>query len=171
MNFLELCKRRYSERKFDTRPIEEKKLLYILEAGRLAPTACNFQPQRIYVLNREETLNPVRKATYGAPVALLVCYDMNAAWRIASDRYYENFNSGEQDASIVATMMMMAATEQGIHSSWVRGFDSKELAETYNLPENVRPVMLLALGYPMRESAPARMHPSRKPLEETVTTL
>ena len=49
MNFLELAKNRYSERYFDSRPVEQEKLDKILEAGRNVPTACNYQTQRLYV--------------------------------------------------------------------------------------------------------------------------
>ena len=68
-------------------------------------------------------------------------------------------------------MMMVAAEEQGVHSLWVRGFDSKTIAETYHLPDNVLPVMMLALGYPSEEAAPSSWHFLRKPLEETVIRL
>ncbi len=46
MDFLELAKSRYSERYFDSRPVEGEKLDTILEAGQVVPTACNYQPQR-----------------------------------------------------------------------------------------------------------------------------
>lgn len=71
MDFLEFCQQRYSERKFDARPVEEEKLLRILEADCLVPTACNYQPQRIYVLNKKDILSPVHKATYHAPKSLI----------------------------------------------------------------------------------------------------
>lgn len=51
MDFLEMAKNRYSERFFDSRPVEQEKLDRILEAGRIVPTACNYQPQRFYVLH------------------------------------------------------------------------------------------------------------------------
>uniref|UniRef100_UPI004028B686 nitroreductase family protein n=1 Tax=Dialister sp. TaxID=1955814 RepID=UPI004028B686 len=53
MSFMELAKDRYSERKFDSRPVEQDKIDRILEAGRIAPTACNYQPQRVYVIRSE----------------------------------------------------------------------------------------------------------------------
>ena len=56
MTFLELAKERYSERYFDSKPIEDEKLKLILEAGRIAPTGCNYQPQRIYVIQSEEAM-------------------------------------------------------------------------------------------------------------------
>jgi nitroreductase len=50
MDFLELAKSRYSERFFDSKPIEKEKMDRILEAGRIVPTACNYQPQHFYVI-------------------------------------------------------------------------------------------------------------------------
>lgn len=77
MDFLELCKNRYSVRKFSGRTVEDEKLEKILEAGRLAPTAKNSQSQRIFVLKTESSLQKIYEATpmaYNAPVVLAVCY-------------------------------------------------------------------------------------------------
>lgn len=62
MDLLELLKKRYSVRKFDSRKVEKEKLDLILEAGRVAPTAVNFQPQRILVLQNEEALGKLKIA-------------------------------------------------------------------------------------------------------------
>ena len=64
MDFLELAKRRYSERRFDPRPVEQEKLDRILEAGRVVPTAHNNQPQRIYVLRSPEALETLPAPTH-----------------------------------------------------------------------------------------------------------
>jgi nitroreductase len=56
MTFMELARNRFSERHFDSRPVEEEKLQRILEAGRIAPTACNYQPQRIYVIRSKAAM-------------------------------------------------------------------------------------------------------------------
>ncbi|MDR1630295.1 MAG: nitroreductase family protein [Oscillospiraceae bacterium] len=50
MNFLELAKKRYSVRKYESRPVEKEKLLTILEAGRVAPSACNYQAHKVLVI-------------------------------------------------------------------------------------------------------------------------
>ncbi len=75
MDFLELAKNRYSERSFDSKPLEEKKLYKILESGRIAPTACNNQPQRFYILKSKEALKKASELTYiyNAPIVVLVC--------------------------------------------------------------------------------------------------
>ena len=78
MDFLQLAKDRFSERRFDSRPIEQEKLDRILEAGRIVPTACNYQPQRFVVIKSNEALSILDKVTsyrYNAPVVILVCYD------------------------------------------------------------------------------------------------
>ena len=168
MEFLELAKKRYSERSFDkSHKIEEEKLSKILEAGRVAPTACNFQPQKIYVLKTEDSLWKVAKLThtYEASVVLLVCYDETIVWKNARE---EGYNTGEQDAAIVASSMMFEAEELGIHSLWIRGFNSKVVSETFELPENIKPVMMLALGYPSEKSEPSPRHSEKKPLSDTV---
>ena len=172
MNFIELSKARYSVRNFDQRPIESEKLQTILEAGRLAPTATNAQPQRIFVLQSPEMLEKIRSATrmaFNAPVVLMVCYDKTVSWK--ATRFGEDYDAGEMDASIVTTAMMMQAAELGIGSLWARGFNGPEIAAAFDLPENLHLVCLLDLGYPAADSQPSERHDSRLPLEETVKTL
>ena len=171
MEFLELANNRYSERSFDkSRPIEEEKLSKILEAGRLAPTACNFQPQKIYVIKSEDALWKAAKLThtYNAPVVFLICYDINVVWKNSRE---EGYNSGEQDASSVLTSMMFEAESLGIHTLWIRGFSSAAVAESFELPENIKPAMMLAIGYPTEASAPSPRHSDRKPLPDIVEEL
>ena len=71
MSFLDLAKERFSVRRFDARPVEQEKLDRILEAGNVAPTGCNNQPQRVYVLKSAEALAKIRSLTrcaFDAPV-------------------------------------------------------------------------------------------------------
>jgi len=174
MEFFELAKKRYSERVFDSRPIEQEQLDKILEAGRVVPTACNYQPQRFYLLKSAGALAMAAKVTsftYRAPLIILVCYDARKVWRNPGDRYYQNYNSGEQDASIAATTMMYQAEALGVHSLWIRGFDSKSVVDTFELPDYIIPVMMLGLGYPTEKSKPHQWHFLRKPIEEMVTEL
>ncbi|MCR4707493.1 MAG: nitroreductase family protein [Clostridiales bacterium] len=174
MTFMELAKNRYSERFFDPRPVEQEKLDQILEAGRIVPTACNYQPQRFYVLRSPETLAKAKTVTpfhYNAPLMLLVCYDAETVWRNPQDRYYRNYNSGEQDASIAATTMMYEAEELGVHTIWIRGFDSKSIVDTFGLPDYMIPVMMLGLGYPNDRAKANAWHYQRKPIEDFVFEL
>lgn len=174
IDFLELARNRYSERFFDSRPIEQDKLDRILEAGRIVPTACNYQPQKFYLIRSEEGLAKLRTVThfhYNAPLMILVCYDIREVWTNPSDRYYRNYNSGEQDASIVATTMMYEAEELGIHTIWIRGFDSKTVVDTFGLPDYMVPVMMLGLGYPNERAKANAWHYRRRPIEDFVHEL
>lgn len=161
MTFIELAKARYSVRSFKDTPVEEEKLAAILEAGRIAPTARNNQPQRIYVVKSNEMLakmNEVSPCIYNAPLVLAVCYDEEAQAR----------NFGEMDASIVCTHMMLEAWELGVGSCWVGRFDADKCAAALGLPPTERPVALLPLGYAAEGAQPAPQHTSRLAAEETV---
>ncbi len=174
MEFMELARNRYSERFFDSRPVEQEKLDLILEAGRIVPTACNYQPQKFYVIRSAEAMAKLKKVTpfhYNAPLVILVCYDAREVWTNPGDRYYRNYNSGEQDASIAASTMMYEAEELGVHTIWIRGFDSKSVVDTFGLPEHMIPVMMLGLGYPNEKAAANPWHFKRKPIEDFVTEL
>ncbi len=166
-NFFDLAKDRYSVRKFAPLPVEGEKLFRILECGRLAPTAKNNQPQKIYVLESEEALAKVRaltRCTFDAPVVLLICGDKKQAWI----NPHTGHSSAEMDASIVATHMMMAAEELGLGTTWVCWFDTEKAKEVFALPEDIQPYCLLPIGYPADDAVPSPNHLLRKPLEETV---
>lgn len=170
---MELARDRYSERVFSERPVEEEKLVQILEAARLAPTARNYQPQRIFVIRSEEALETARGlhlSHYNAPLMLLVCYDRTTVWHNQREQW-RDYESGEQDATIAAATMMYEAEDLGVHSLWLRGFDAKAVVEAFHLPENIVPVMIFSMGYPAEESKPHPWHFERKKLEEIVTEL
>ena len=169
MSFIELAKRRYSERYFADTPLEEEKLYQILEAGRIAPTACNNQPQRFYVLKSSVALAKAAQLTYtyNAPVVVLVCYIHADAWHNPRD----GFCSGDMDASIAASSMMFEAEDLGVHSIWLRGFDAGKVQEAFDLPDGTVPSLMLALGYPSEKSKPAPLHEQREPIEEFVIEL
>lgn len=167
MDFLDLAKQRYSVRKFSSRKIEPEKVAAVLAAGRVAPTAVNYQPQRILVLDSEENLNKLKACTpyhFHAPLALLVCYDAAVSWK----RSYDGRDMGEVDASIVATHLMLAITALGLGSTWVGHFDPQKLKAEFALPANIIPVALLPVGYPADASVPHANHYTRFALGETV---
>ena len=170
MDFLEIARSRYSCKKFDSRQIEKKQLNTILEAGRLAPTAKNLQEQRVYVVQSAEglakidTLTPCR---YGAPTVIIMAFDKNNVFTYPGQKY----DSGIEDATIVATHMLLAAKSAGVESCWVNFFDPDKAAEAFQLPENEEILMFLCLGFAAEGSGPLANHSSRKPLEETVTYL
>lgn len=168
MDFKELVKARYSVRKFSDRQIEKETLDTILEAGRLAPTAKNLQPQRIYVMQSEESLakiNELCPCIYGAKTVMLFTYDRDEDWKNALE---DGVHSGQQDVSIVATHMMMQATDLGVGTLWINKFPNSETEKAFNLPKNERAVLLMAFGYMRDNCRPASLHTIRKPIEELV---
>ncbi len=161
------AEKRYSCRSFEQRPVEKSDMDKILEAGRIAPTAGNFQPQRIIVVNTPEGMRKLAQCThytYGAPAALIVCYDENEVWV----RNYDGKNAGDVDASIVATQMMLQAAELDIGTCWIGHFDPWKIKELFNIPEHVVPVAILDMGYPGEKGQPHPVHWKRKALSETV---
>ena len=168
MHFQELAKNRYSVRSFQDTPIEEEKLNLILEAGRVAPTACNNQPQKIYVANSAESrqkLASVCRCTFGAPTILVVCYDRNRDWK---NKLMPGYESGETDAAIVCTHMMLQAVELGIGSCWVGYFDALAVAEVLGLPENITVSALLPMGYPAENAEPLPLHSSCRDFSDAI---
>ena len=135
MEFSAVIRDRYSCKKFSSAPVEREKLEAILEAGRVAPTAKNLQEQRIYVLESAEDLAMVDRLTpcrYGAPTVLAVAYDKNNVFTYPGGKR----NSGVEDASIVATHLMLAAYDAGVDSCWLNFFDPDKAAQELGLPEN-----------------------------------
>ena len=168
MEFKEVIERRYSCRKFDGRKIERAQLEAILEAGRIAPTAKNLQEQRIYVIESEQALEAVDRLTpcrYGAPTVLAVAYDKNSVFTYPGGRV----NSGAEDATIVATHMILAAANEGVDSVWLNFFDPDIAAKELGLPENEEIVMMMPLGFAAEGAGPSPQHASKKALAETVT--
>jgi nitroreductase len=167
MPFLELAKKRYSVRDFKPGAIEQEKLQTILEAGRVAPTAANRQPQRVIVVQQKEGLAKIAKAAkiFDAPLALIVCAERDAVWV----RSFDGKNTAEIDASIVADHMMLQATELGLGSVWGCHFKPDVLREEFSIPANWEPVNILAIGYANCPDAPPDRHSTtRKPMQETV---
>lgn len=166
MNFLELVEKRCSVRKYEKTKVEKDKLLKILEAGRLSPTGANAQPQRIIVL-QEDGLEKLGKTANlcGAPLALLVCADHKSVWK----RPFDGKDISEIDVTIVTTNMMNAAVDLGLGTLWICYFDPSVIKESFNLPDNVEPVNILAIGYPEANAKVSEKQvKNRKPLEDTV---
>ena len=171
MDFQQLIKDRFSVRKFAPTPIEEEKLTTILEAAQVAPTACNNQPQRIYVLKSKEALTKISsvvKYIFNAPLVFMICVNEDVSWKNSRDAGY---SSGEMDASIVCTQMMLQAQALGLGSLWIRGYATEDVTRLFPLPLGERLVCLLAVGYAAPDAKPAPYHTKREPLENIVRFL
>lgn len=143
------------------------KLARILEAGRVAPTGANRQPQRLVVVQSKEGMEKLARCTrdFGAPTAIVVCADTSEAWT----RKYDDKMIGDIDASIVTDHMMLCAASLGLDTLWICMFKPEAVREEFELPPHVEPVNILLVGYSDgTPSDPDRHDTQRKPLDETV---
>ena len=145
MEFLEMARKRYSVRRFDSaRKVETEAVGKILEAA------------------EAEKLKACTPCHYHAPLAFVVSYDRTGCW----EREADGALSGPVDASIVATHMMFEAYEQGVGSCIVMGFDAAALRREFHIPLAYEPVVILVCGYPASDCRPSSRHAVRKPKEE-----
>ena len=165
MEFEDIIRKRTSVRKFSNIKLKQEELNKILEAGRLAPTAKNNQPIKIYIVNSNEGIEKLDKASrcrYGAQTILMVCGNKDEAY------HKGDYTTYEMDSCIVATHMMLEATNLGIDNIWVESFDENILREEFNIPNELTPVLLMPLGYKAEDCSVNPLHDKRKALEEIV---
>ncbi len=169
MEFYNLVAKRESIRNYDpSRKIAPDVLNRILEAGRLAPSAVNFQPWQFWVIASPEILKKVR-ACYSppwfqeAPQILAVVGDINQAWV----RKYDAYNSLETDLAIAMCHLVLAAENEGVATCWIEAFQPELLKDALSLKDNQRVFAITPLGYP-KEGFVKRNDKQRKPLEEIV---
>ena len=139
--------------------LEQEKLDKILEAGRLAPTAKNIQPIKIYVVRSNEEIAKIDKASrcrYGATTVLVICGNKEEAY------HKGEFSAFEMDSCIIATHMMLEATNIGVDNIWVESFDENILRNEFNIPSEYIPVCLLPLGYKSVDCPINPLHEKRK---------
>ena len=167
MDFEKLITERYSVRNFKPEHLPQEVIDKILDAGHKAPTGCNYQPQRILVLNTDESITKLKNCTkchFNAQAAMLVCHNKDESWV----RKYDGALSSSVDAVIVTTHMMLAAHNYGVGCCWVMHFDPAAMRKTFNIPDNVEPVALLVMGYPSDDAKPLDLHNQFRPMNEVV---
>ena len=150
MEFNELIKYRESVRSYDPgKPVDEKILDRILEAGRIAPSASNRQPWKFVLVSSEDMLVKV-KACYlrpwfqDAPHILILVSNNRESWI----RAYDSYNSVETDATIAMDHMILAATNEGLATCWIAAFNPDILKKALALKENEVVFAITPLGYP-----------------------
>jgi nitroreductase len=164
MDFQELIRRRRSIRGYTPQPIPEAVLARVLEAGRLAPTACNLQAFHLIVVSDAEVRGRMQ-AVYGrdwftqAPVILVGCAEPAKAWRRR-----DGWNAADFDLAIVMDHIILAATEAGLGTCWVCAFDEAKAKAILGVPREVRVVAMTPLGYAAAAPEPF----ARKPLAALV---
>ena len=167
MEFQKLIADRYSVRQFKPKHLKQEDIDSILSAACLAPTGCNYQPQRILVLNTEKDMQKLSSCTkchFNAPAAMLVCYNKEESWT----RKYDGALSAPVDAGIVATHIILAAHDLGIGACWVMHFDPFKMREEFNIPQNIEPLALIVMGIPDDDAKPLNLHYETRPIEDIV---
>ncbi|MDR1881384.1 MAG: nitroreductase family protein [Prevotella sp.] len=168
MKLKELIENRYSVRAYLPQAVEKEKIDYILECARLAPSACNNQPWKFYIVRSETVISKIRES-YGrewfktAPMYIVVCKDVSISWkRSASD----NKDFGDVDTAITAEHICLAAAEIGLGTCWVCNFNPDLLAQALDLSAKLEPIAIFPLGYIDTDKSIAA-EKKRKPLSET----
>lgn len=168
MSFIETANKRYSVRKFSDKEIEPEILKKVLEAGQMAPTAKNLQPQRIYVLQGKEAIEKLAVLTpcvFNAKTVLVFTYNKDEEWH---NPFEEGVRSGVEDVSIAATYIMLQAADLGLGTCWCNYFPNTKAEQALGIPDNERTVLFMPIGYPAEDSEPSPRHSEKRPLEETV---
>ncbi|MSN24532.1 MAG: nitroreductase [Geobacter sp.] len=179
MDTMEAIKSRHSVRRFADRPVEEEKLLQVLDAARQAPSWANLQCVRFIVVKdsaakrriselsyvdsffaaRGYKTNPSQVALAEAPLVIVACALPNQSGDIRGQQYYMT------DVGLAAENLLLAAHNLGLGSVFVSIFEEKPLAELLDVPAYISIVGLFPLGYPLHEVSGVT---PRKPLKETV---
>jgi nitroreductase len=148
-SFIELARKRASIRAFRDQPVPEELLQRVLEAGRIAPSACNFQPWHFIVVRAPGQLDKLSESYKrdwfrSAPVVIAICVDKDKAWSRRSDHK----SYAEVDAAIAIDHMTLCAADNDLGTCWIAAFKPEVVRDTLGLPESIEPIALLPLGWP-----------------------
>lgn len=173
--FLSLVQNRQSDRAFLDKPVEAEKIERILEAARLAPSACNAQPWKFIVVKdagkrmevAEATANKVLSMNHfarQAPVQL-VLVEESANFTSTVGGWITNKHYPHIDLGIVASHVCLAAADEGLGSCMLGWCDEKKVRKALQIPKGKRVMLVILLGYPAQPLRPKK----RKPISEIVS--
>ena len=164
-NLMGIVKRRRSIRRYAREAISDTLLADVLTAARFAPSAGNLQAREFIVVRDSNMKHELAKAAYGqffvatAPVVLVGCANIGRS-RIAYGERAELY--AVQDVTIAACYLQLAAEALGVGTCWIGAFDEKRVSNALRIPLDVRPVLMLPVGYPGESPEPTvRMELSR----------
>ena len=163
-DFLELCRERFSVRKYTDEPVSQSDLDYVLEAVRMAPSACNKQPWKFVVVETEEARKRLhtcysRDWFMTAPLYIICLKSADKGWVRADDGKAH----ADIDLAIATEHLCLAAADRGLGTCWVCNYDVKRMDEEFRFP-GFEPVAIIPIGH----VAPDCMRPekNRLPLKE-----
>ena len=145
-----VMQRRRSVRRYSRETISEALLDNLLKAAQLAPSAGNLQARDFIVVRDPNMKHALAEAAYGqffiamAPVVLVGCANI-ARSRIAYGQRAELY--ALQDATIAASYIQLAAEALGVATCWIGAFDEKRVSSSLKIPLDIRPVLMLPVGY------------------------
>jgi nitroreductase len=172
MEFTDLIRSRESIRNYDPdRPVPGDILNRILDAGRLAPSACNYQPWKFLVISSPEMLEKIRACYHRswfreAPHVIVILGLRSFSW----NRTYDGYNSIETDVAIAMTHIMLAAENEGVGACWIAAYDPELLKKAINPGQNELIFGITPLGYPKPGFRKSGVK-VRKPLKDIVDFL
>lgn len=165
MNVFDAIKKRSSVRRFLDKPIEEDKLRTVLEAGRLAPSAKNLQEWRFIIVKnrnlREKLAHAANEQLFvgQAPVVIVACAVTDEHVMGCGQLCYPI------DIAIALDHISLAAVELGLGTCWIGAFNETKVKEILGIPDEVKVVELMPIGYPAYQSIKEKI---RLPLKEIV---
>ena len=170
MKLLSIMEKRCSVRDYSSRPVEKEKLEYLLEAARLAPSACNMQPWRFIVVQDSELLQKLhdcyeKEWFRTAPLCIVFCGDHETSWK----RKYDGKDHCDVDIAIAVDHLTLAATEQGLGTCWICNFDPVLCREALQLPDTLEPIAMIPVGYPSDENVWTTKEKIRKEAGEVIS--
>jgi len=165
MNVFEIIENRHSVRCYKKTPVENEKVMKILEAARFGPSAANRQPCYFIVVTNPEVRKSLSKAYAAnwfleAPAIIVCCVNPREAWRRWDGEEY-----WKVDAAIAMQNLILTATELGLGTCWIGAFHEKEVKKALNIPKDIRVVAMTPLGYSEETKTEAT---ERKPLTQII---
>ncbi len=148
MEFESVIRSRESIRDFSDKKVEDEKINFVLECARLAPSWTNKQCWQFIVVKDKKIIKDLSKTSIinrwlkNVPVIIVACGNPKQS----------GFRNGIEyfivDVSIALEHLVLAATDKGLGTCWIGGFNGKKVKEILEIPENIRVVALTPLGYP-----------------------
>lgn len=174
-DFLQMIKNRQSDRAYSTKSIEKDKLSRIIEAGRLAPSACNAQPWKFIVINDQDLKYKIADCTSSkvlgmnhfskqAPVHIVIVEE-NANFTSNAGSLIKGKHFPLIDIGITAENICLQAEAEGLGSCMIGWFDEPKVKKLLNIPNSKRVPLIITIGYPAKEKREKR----RKPLDKIVS--
>jgi len=168
MDVFEAIKKRRSIRAFKDANIPNSIIEKLIDAARWAPSAGNIQPWEFIIVRKTETKRKLAAAALSqtfieeAPVVIVVCADYQRSARQYGSR-------GEalyciQDTAAAIQNIHLAATAMGLGTCWIGAFQEESVKELLKIPDGIRPIAIIPLGYPAESPSPR----PRRPLREIV---